>query len=749
MPHWKRTTKQPQKQEGKMPAPPKQKEKVKEKIPLEIKNAREWDPNRRREDESSESSESETEDDYEDWPQGPFVFGGPQVGDDSPNTSQAERNGREPRNKANDRFQPVSHGKHNNRTQVNGNGKARPPKRPKRVFNYTEDNLGKAAYRKKLPPGGKFVLHKDCHEIEPNRKRLYDMLQEMGVRLGSFIRPPQDVKDRELLIWGNAAQFNATIAALNAWLSPRELMGRKSMAKENFASEYSSIGTKYKALQKKMMKDAAIQRFQQVPEAGKSYPFNGSFIWPVDEIRPEDILGSSCEAFDPIRFQHQCHILFDNKEECFKVMTDDPKSVEQTLLRIEGTMKEYVAKSSRRVIEHLIEPPDESVTRKDIKMEEGPSFGSSAANARIPVLTGETLNSVEQTAWVERAAELELENHRRTEHALLRCIPNLVFYRGQVHMRVHFGKFALTVYKTSGDSLPFESFVTNMTKPGTRGDLIKDLYNNIDTVTIMNQFYKADDIFQPLDNSTYSLKEVAPSFSARFQFQEVDQPAIQLDIELNTSGLDEALYEKTHALWTRVDRRDNAVPLSIFMVRLEGEASWKLQASTENTIDQTRVQPRMTAFADSVKLKKIPKSKVAFTGEKIFQWEKDLPGTMRPISFEQKTSFKYRLVHDVDWVFEISRYDVYGDLKDESLPTKTCWAAAMWNTEWDATLAANAGLGIGEAATWEPNIATFFPATGEKAPDSRGVDPGIMKFLTSVQTITDFLDSTKKETTQS
>jgi len=151
----------------------------------------------------------------------------------------------------------------------------------------------------------------------------------------------------------------------------------------------------------------------------------------------------------------------------------------------------------------------------------------------------------------------------------------------------------------------------------------------------------------------------------------------------------------------------------------------------------------MKAFADSVKLRKLPKNKVASTGEKIFQWEKDLPGSMRPVAFQQKTSFKYRLVHNLDWTFEIARYDIYGDLKDENVPTKTCWAATMWNTEWDSTLAANAGLGIGEAANWDPDLSTFFPAS-EKAAVTQGIDPGVLGFLRSVQIITSFLDGIKE-----
>lgn len=444
---------------GKSQTPQKQKE----KIPLEIKNAREWDPNRKREEES-ESSQFETDEEYdEDWPQGPYVSGGLQVINNGLESSKPLTN---------QQTGHVTEGK----PQYTNSRRSTQPRRPKRVFNYEADNFGRAAYRKKLPHTGKFVLHKDCHEIEPSRAKLYDMFLELGVRLGSFIRPPQHVKDRELLIWGNAAQVNATITELQAWLSPNraELIGRKSTARDKFANEYSNIGTKYKTIQSKILKEASIQKFQQIPEVGKSYPFNGSFIWPVDELRPEEILGSNSEAFDSIRFQQQCHIVFDNKEECFKVMADDEKSVEKALLRIEGTVKEYVAKSSRRIIEHLIEAPSTSAIRKDIKIVLGPSSGTTAEYRKVPTLTGGALDSVEHLTWAKRAAEITLDSQRRTEQALLRCIPNLTCYRGQIQMRILFGTFTLTLYKGNGESLPFEDWLKNLQKPGTRGDLIKE-----------------------------------------------------------------------------------------------------------------------------------------------------------------------------------------------------------------------------------------------------------------------------------
>ena len=49
----------------------------------------------------------------------------------------------------------------------------------------------------------------------------------------------------------------------------------------------------------------------------------------------------------------------------------------------------------------------------------------------------------------------------------------------------------------------------------------------------------------------------------------------------------------------------------------------------------------------------------------------DFPGAIHPRSFEQKTSYKYRLVHNNNHIFEIARYDVHGDPKDENTPVHT------------------------------------------------------------------------------
>ena len=96
-------------------------------------------------------------------------------------------------------------------------------------------------------------------------------------------------------------------------------------------------------------------------------------------------------------------------------------------------------------------------------------------------------------------------------------------------------------------------------------------------------------------------------------------------------------------------------------------------------------------------------------------------------------------------MFEIARYDTFGGPKDEKVPVNTHWAATLWNTDWDSILTANAGLDIGQSATWDPKLATFFPRPTCEAPHDQEFEPGVLDFLEIVRTITNFLDGLKEE----
>ena len=444
----------------------------KEDIPYEIKNAREWDPNRKKTDYSSESSDYEEDEDDSDFDH-----------EDAPHHSgdfnSTTRDGiSKPRF---DQRNPIPPSKPPTHPKIHRHGKRPGPHRvPRRaMFNFKRDNLARAAFRKRLEPSGKFILPKDCPEIEPDQKKMYDIFDEMGVRLRSFIRPPQHPKDRELLLWGDLRQIQDTKAELQRWLNIRlgTNVPRSSMAKNNFARELSSIGDQYHRLMKKMQKEAKILDFQQAPAAGRVFPYTGTFLWPVDEVRPEDILGPSLEAFDPIRFQYQCHIIFDNKFEAFRIFSEREENIKKTMNRMVGTMREYVAKNVRPGMIILIEPPTPSAVRKSVKVLPLSSNGSKTGQLMVPSLTGNTLDPQARHEWLDKSKQLVIRNDGRIELSLRKCITNLPHYRGLVRIRVQFGTFALKTFRWSppgADSIPFEEFIDNMTMPGTKGVMIRE-----------------------------------------------------------------------------------------------------------------------------------------------------------------------------------------------------------------------------------------------------------------------------------
>ncbi|CAD6569863.1 MAG: hypothetical protein ASARMPREDX12_003112 [Alectoria sarmentosa] len=726
----------------KIPPQPKLALKKKEDIPYEIKNAREWDPKRRLGGDSS--SESSDDNDYyaSDYDEHPQVFGESSsiMADDGFQTVVNKRS----QPTARLRSQPPDHLKAYPHGKPPGQRRAH----PRANFTYKRDNLARAAFRKRLEPTGRFMLPKDCPDIEPNQKKMYDTFDQIGVRLGSFVRPPQHVKDRELLLWGDARQVQATIAELNRWLvnRPQIDLPRTSMAKDKFAKELSTIGDQYYRLRKKMQKEAKILEFQQVPAEGRVFSHTGTFIWPIEEVRPDDILGSSLEAFDPIRFQNHCHIVFDNKLSSFRIFSDKEEEVKKTMDRMVGTMKEYIAKSVRPDTIILVEPPSSSAIRMDVKVLPASLNGPKAGKSMVPMLIGRTMDPEAREEWLNESNELTMKNNHRMELSLRKCIANLPHYRGLVRMRVQFGTFALKVFrwKEGADSTPIEEFMENMTMSGTKGVMIRDLQIKKDATTILAKVQNATDLFLPVDSSIISLNEVVPSFSACFEFGNSDSPPMNLTLELSSSPAAPTIYEKVQELWTRMDRRDNAVPLEAFTARLDGGASWKLQVSTENSIDSSRLNLKMTGFAESVKLSKIPRTRIELTGQRVFTWEKDLPGVLQPSAFQQKTALRYRLAQQPEWEFEIARYDNYGDPKNENVPVETNWGATLYDSNWDSTLTANSTLGIGEAARWEPRLETFFPSRPGAA-DMEGVDPGVTEFLKNVEVVTRFIDSIKRE----
>jgi len=342
-----------------------------------------------------------------------------------------------------------------------------------------EDNAAKGAFRKGKPHDALFTLNKTCEKIEPDRTKMYNRLEEIGVRFNSFIRPPQFLADRTLLLWGDEEQATQTIAELKEWVKssddddgsvhgPRETMQLK-LKDERFARIGYNQNKKAEQLDKKLREEAKMHKFQKNPEDGHEFAFQGCFLWPVDEVRPEELLGPSCEAFDPIRTYNHSHIVFEATLSGFKILSSKEAAVQNALQRIEGTMREFVARSGRIYSSHMVQLPRSSNMLKDVMVVPGSA-------GKVPVLTGASLVNQEVHKYIRQRDEIDSENRKRMRHALRRVIERLPLYRGQVRMRVLFGTMTLSMFRwpEGATTVPFSDFIRNIDVTSTKGSLIRE-----------------------------------------------------------------------------------------------------------------------------------------------------------------------------------------------------------------------------------------------------------------------------------
>ncbi|KAL8795223.1 MAG: hypothetical protein Q9195_002234 [Heterodermia aff. obscurata] len=344
------------------------------------------------------------------------------------------------------------------------------------TFSNKNDNPSKAAYRHSKLHNGTFTFSTPYAKVELNRAKMYARLEEIGVRFGSFIRPPQSLRDRTLLIWGNEKQVADTMIELKHWLSlfEEEVRGMREtiLAKaghDKFGKVGELIEKQDRELDRKLKRVAEMQSYQKNPVDGQKFEFQGYFLWPAKEAKLETLLGSNCEAFDPIRTYNHSHIVWESQLSCFKILSNSEPAVQDAIRRIEGTMREFAARSSTTYAFNVVYLPEASSMHEGVKILSGPPLNGSSQASMIPILTGPSLSGNALTAFTTEREELVLDNKRKIEKSLGKIMERLPCFRGRLRMRVHFGRFSLdTVRWPAGVSaIPFTEFVARIANTAT------------------------------------------------------------------------------------------------------------------------------------------------------------------------------------------------------------------------------------------------------------------------------------------
>ena len=611
----------------------------------------------------------------------------------------------------------------------------------RRLFNPSPDNPAKAAFRKREPENGKFELHKDAYEIA-TLEVMCKAFEEMGVRCRTFIRPPQHPKDRTILIWGDTRQVSKTISAVKEWLKHlEEAPSSIPRGKENFAKEDATTSSRYKAAQLRFEKDAATKVYQQVPDPNKIFEHTLVYLWPTDEINPHEVFGHSIEAFDPVRFRFKCHIIFDDGMGAFRVFSQDRESIVAVQNRIEEALNAIVAHSTRKSVVYLVDPPAADKIKAEVKLLQGPRESEDKPNTITPQLWGRLLNAESRNKWAQKFTELQRANNSKIEQVFVKAISVLPSYRGEVRMRVVFGTFQLHFLRRpeNKDTLLIEDFLNNIQMSRTKGNMSHNIGIPNNPTAIMTKIHNATSLLIPADHTTERLEDVVPIVSGRFVVVRIDKPSVQLEVAIDTTAADGKFYEVSRTQWTRNDGKDVHVPLNISMIQLQGGPSWELKVSVEHGLDSSKIDPRMKEFADTIRPKHRDMSGLYHRGQPLLTYGKSSPGGLKPSGFEQRISFRYRILGAPQWVVEIARYDVFESQAE--VPVQSSWGTTMWNSDWDTQVTSNSSLEIGESASWVPGLRTFFPNDDNEK--IQGVEAGVVGFLQTVRRVSDFLHDLK------
>jgi hypothetical protein len=205
-------------------------------------------------------------------------------------------------------------------------------------------------------------------------------------------------------------------------------------------------------------------------------------LCPSKECDVQAILGQNIEAFDQIRVDCNCYIIFEGDLSAFKVLSNDLQFLEEAIRRIRVAFCEIASRNSRPRRLFLVEPPAPETLRNEVKLEGqhdqtqlGQLVGKcTKLSGVVPVAAGPKPMLEDIAVWNGGRLELRSANQQSLKHAIIKTLADLRFYRGHIQMRVHFGIPVLLAYrKPTGLRHTLEEFIAMLRMPQTRGEVVK------------------------------------------------------------------------------------------------------------------------------------------------------------------------------------------------------------------------------------------------------------------------------------
>ena len=274
-------------------------------------------------------------------------------------------------------------------------------------------------------------------------------------------------------IWGEQKAVAATIQDINAWIEDFRASGKANKT-EKFAKICSLTPVLRTRAEKEWEREVKRHLYRQFPPPSKAFEAIATFHWPVKDYRPEEILGSSYEALDPIRMESKCYVVFDKEQGLFQIM-GRADAVQAGLMRLKGTCFQIAARQIPPVERYLLSNGETTSSFKHVVL---------ADYERLQVISGERSGQV-KVAHSPRldnpdsnGSDKFLPNSFITEYlrrTILFTLRNLHYYHGSIQMRIRLGTFLATQYrKTDSGVYPIDDYKGMIRESAFHGEVTQE-----------------------------------------------------------------------------------------------------------------------------------------------------------------------------------------------------------------------------------------------------------------------------------
>lgn len=222
------------------------------------------------------------------------------------------------------------------------------------------------------------------------------------------------------------------------------------------------------------------------------------------------------------------------------------------------------------------------------------------------------------------------------------------------------------------------------------------------------------------------LTDVKPVYSAIFTFtDEAGDLRLSIEWQETKDPITEKInFEEISRKWTRLER-DTGVPtpvLDISLTDLNTSSAWQFDILASQTVVEARLSQQLHTFALNLRLD--PAAAKHQDPARLFVRYNPYANLQ---SLQQRISYRYTLANS-DFALELSRFQVRTFLSrkfTEPVIYEPRWSLSVFRTQWDTMFTQNERLSIGNAVTWEDDVATWFPSDVGPGCSSPGVDEGM------------------------